>query len=276
MGFDAVNLITQMAQDVSLEPIKTVSPDKVKVGVDLGTCFIVIVVLDEFDKPVAMKMERSSALKDGLVVDYIGAVDTVKRLKSQIENELGFELLKTAIAVPPGTDIADCRTHTYVVSACGFEVVNVVDEPTAANNLLKIIDGAVVDIGGGTTGVAVFKNGIIQNVFDEPTGGTHITLTLSGSKNISFEEAENLKTNVENHKDIIGIVTPVIEKMGQIVLNHIGDTMDAYLVGGTCCLEGFEKVFQKYTNKNVFKPQNPLLITPIGIAMACEKVEVQE
>ncbi len=274
MDFNEVNLKTHLAKIASKKSVKGANPDKIKVGVDLGTCFIVIVVLDEFDNPIAMKMERSSALKDGLVVDYMGAVETVKRLKSQIENELGFELFETAIAIPPGTDLADCKTHKYVVNACGFEVINVVDEPTAANNLLKIDSGVVVDIGGGTTGIAVFKGGKVSNIYDEATGGTHITLTLSGAKNITFEEAEKLKTNSKNHKEIIGIVSPVIEKMGQIVLNHIGQIEDVYLVGGTCYLEGFENVFERYTNKNVLKPKNPLLITPIGIAMACKKSEV--
>ena len=39
----------------------------------------------------------------------------------------------------------------------GLEVVNVLDEPSAANLVLKIQDGAIVDVGGGTTGIAVIK-----------------------------------------------------------------------------------------------------------------------
>ncbi len=275
MDFKEVNRITRLAEKVIKEPVKAVTADSIKVGLDLGTCFIVIVVLDENDQPVAMKYERSSALKDGIVVDYMSAVDCVKRLKKQIEEELGFELTETAIAVPPNTDAADCRAHASVANATGFEVTNVVDEPTAANYLLNINNGAVVDIGGGTTGITVLKNGVIINTYDEATGGTHLTLTLAGAEKLTFDEAEKLKTDLTRHKDIIGIVRPVIEKMGRIVLDSIGKTEDVYLVGGTCCMEGFESVFQQYTNKNVFVPQNPLLITPIGIAMSCRKSEVK-
>ena len=46
-------------------------------------------------------------------------------------------------------------------------------EPTAANQILKIQNGAVVDIGGGTTGISILENGKVINVDDEATGGTH-------------------------------------------------------------------------------------------------------
>ena len=35
----------------------------------------------------------------------------------------------------------------------------VLDEPSAANAVYEIEDGVVVDIGGGTTGLAVLKGG---------------------------------------------------------------------------------------------------------------------
>ena len=34
---------------------------------------------------------------------------------------------------------------------------NIVDEPTAAATLLDIKNGAVVDVGGGTTGISILK-----------------------------------------------------------------------------------------------------------------------
>ena len=45
-----------------------------KVGVDLGTAYIVIVVLDEDDNPVACEKRAASVLRDGVVVDYTGAM----------------------------------------------------------------------------------------------------------------------------------------------------------------------------------------------------------
>ena len=59
-----------------------------------------------------------------------------------------------------------------VVQAAGVEWARVLDEPTAANAILKIKNGAVVDVGGGATGISILKDGMVTEVIDEPTGGT--------------------------------------------------------------------------------------------------------
>ena len=68
-------------------------------------------------------------------------------------------------------------------------MTNVLDEPTAANQVLAIQNGAVVDIGGGTTGISIIKNGEVVKVVDEATGGTHLTLVTAGAYKVSFSES---------------------------------------------------------------------------------------
>lgn len=68
----------------------------------------------------------------------------------------------------PGTE-SSVRTHQYVAESAGFEVTNILDEPTAANAIYQISDGVVVDIGGGTTGLAIFHDGKVVQIEDEPT-----------------------------------------------------------------------------------------------------------
>ncbi len=245
--------------------------EKLCVGVDLGTAFVVVVVLDAQKKPLACALEFAHVVRDGLVVDYAGAVDVTKRLVAKVEEQLGCKLQNAAIAVPPGTNARTCTTHRYVVEAAGLEVTGTLDEPTAANAVLNIQNGVIVDIGGGTTGLSVFEKGKVIYTADEPTGGTHVSLVISGNRNIPIAEAELLKRDNSKHKEILPIVRPVIEKMAHIVHNHIAnfDVDDIYLVGGTCCLTGMEDVVAKETGKNVIKPYNPMLITPLGIALNC-------
>ena len=57
-----------------------------------------------------------------------------------------------------------------VVQVAGVELARVLDEPTAANAILKIKNGAVVDIGGGTTGISILKDGVVTELIHEPTG----------------------------------------------------------------------------------------------------------
>ena len=140
-----------------------------------------------------------------------------------------------------------------------------------ANAIYQIEDGVVVDIGGGTTGLAILKEGKVVQIEDEPTGGTHLTLVLSGNYHVSFEEAEAIKQDYKRHREILPVVRPVVEKMATIVSRYVdkAHTDTIYLCGGTCCLTGIEDIFQKVTGIRTIKPANPFLVTPTGIAMNC-------
>jgi len=193
-------------------------------GVDLGTACVVLAVLDENYKPVAGAYRYADVVRDGMVVDYIGAVRIVRELKQEIEEKLNTELIYAAAAIPPGTDALDSGAIKNVVQAAGFELTNLLDEPTAANAVLKIENGAVVDIGGGTTGISVLKDGKVVYVVDEPTGGTHFSLVISGAYGMPFDEADKFKRDNKNHKEILPVLKPVVEKVSTIISNHIKDS----------------------------------------------------
>lgn len=247
-------------------------------GVDLGTACVVIAVLDENRHPVAGAYRYADVVRDGMVVDYIGAVQIVRELKEEIEEKLGTELIYAAGAIPPGTDLLDSGAVKNVIQGAGFELTNLLDESTAANEVLKMKNGAVVDIGGGTTGISVLKDGKVVYIADEPTGGTHFSLVISGAYGKSFEEAELYKREEKNHRELMPVLQPVIEKVSSIISQHIKDfdVQELSLVGGTCCLTGIEDVIQKRTGVFTHKPKNPMFVTPLGIALSCGQEEMQE
>lgn len=251
------------------DPQPVAKGTKLFTGVDLGTAYIVLAVVDEHGTPVGGAMEFAQVVKDGLVVDYLGAVTIVKRLKAKVEEALGVELDLAGVAFPPGTVEGDQRAIRYVAESAGFDVVSILDEPTAANNVLGIKNGAVVDIGGGTTGIAILKEGRVVYVADEPTGGTHFNLVISGAHKISFEEAEELKLRPQGQRELLPVVKPVMQKVATIIGRHIKDhNVDAvYLAGGTCCFPDIEKVIQAEIGVPTYKPVNPFLVTPLGIAL---------
>ena len=240
-------------------------------GVDLGTACVVLAVLDENRRPVAGAYRYADVVRDGMVVDYIGAVRIVRELKEQIEEQLGTELIYAAGAIPPGTDLLDSGAVKNVIQGAGFELTNLLDESTAANEVLKMKNGAVVDIGGGTTGISIFKDGKVVYIADEPTGGTHFSLVVSGAYKLPFDEAELYKRNEDNHKELLPVLKPVIEKVASIISRHIAkyDVDEISLVGGTCCLTGIEGIIQKSTGVYTHKPKNPMFVTPLGIALSC-------
>ena len=112
--------------------------DKLYVGVDLGTAYIVLVVVDSAGNPIATELQYAEVVRDGLVVDYSKACSIVRELKEKLENRLGVELVNAAIAMPPGVNNKSVATHRYVAESAGFEVLNVIEEPEAANNILNI------------------------------------------------------------------------------------------------------------------------------------------
>lgn len=245
-------------------------------GVDLGTACVVIAVMDENYVPVAGAYRYADVVRDGMVVDYIGAIHIVRQLKEELEEKLGTELIYAAAAIPPGTDALDSGAIKNVVQGAGFELTNLLDEPTAANAVLKIENGAVVDIGGGTTGISILEKGKVVYVADEPTGGTHFSLVVSGAYKMSFSEAELFKREPKNHKELITVLKPVVEKVSSIINQHIKNYSvdEIYLVGGTCCLNGIEEIVQKQTKIPTFKPQNPMFVTPLGIALNCTQESI--
>ena len=245
------------------------SAPKVHVGVDLGTAYTVLVVLDEQYKPIAGEYQFAQVTRDGLVVDFVGAVDLLKSMKARVEKKLGFALTSGASGYPPGVPQAEVRATANVLYGAGLDCTGLIDEPTAANNVLQIRDGAIVDVGGGTTGIAIFRNGEVVYTADEPTGGTHFSLVIAGSTGTTFEEAEAMKTNPNEQQRLFPIVRPVMEKVGSIINRHIrGHQVDRlYLVGGTCAYPGMDQVIQEYTGVKTLLPGNPLFVTPLGIAM---------
>jgi len=235
-----------------------------KTGVDLGTSDVVVVVIDEQDNVVAAFLEWANVVKDGVVLDYWNAIKIVSSLVKKAENKLGIQISTVNTSYPPGTDP---YISINVVKAAGYEVEAVVDEPSSFAKLIDLDKGAVVDIGGGTTGISVVKDNKIIYSGDEPTGGVHLTLTIAGNQKVSFDEAEILKRN-DTKGELKSIILPVFEKMTDIVKKHLADydVDNIFLTGGTCCYPGIDHVFEEaFPDKNVYLPHNPLYSTPLAI-----------
>lgn len=269
----AVKRLSRLAHLIQTGEVESPASGPLKVGVDLGTANIVLAVLDAEDNPVAGASARSRVVKDGIVVDYLGAVEVVRRLREDVEKRLGQTLPNTACTgIPPGILDGNTRVITNVVEAADFIVNRVVDEPSAAALVLGIKNGAVVDVGGGTTGISILEKGKVIFTDDEPTGGTHMTLVVAGGMNLSFEEAEDVKLDPTRQRLVFPMVKPVVEKMASIVNRCLTGhkVKEIYVVGGACTFDDFEKVFAKATGLKVIKAPEPLLVTPLGIAMSSE------
>ncbi|MBR6417508.1 MAG: cell division protein FtsA [Bacteroidales bacterium] len=112
---------------------------------------------------------------------------------------------------------ANVRNIRDAVEEAGLKIKGVVLEPIASAYAVlderdKNAGVALVDIGGGTTDIAIFQDGIIRHTSVLPLAGNVITNDIRESCKILKHQAESLKTkfgscvpNLVNQDDIIAI-----------------------------------------------------------------------
>jgi cell division protein FtsA len=95
-------------------------------------------------------------------------------------------------AVSSAQNIIKCCART------GLSVADIVLEPLASAEAVladeeKELGVALVDIGGGTTDVAIFSAGAIQHTSVIPLGGNHLTNDIAVGLRTPMQEAERIK-----------------------------------------------------------------------------------
>jgi ethanolamine utilization protein EutJ len=235
----AERLLDQAARAIESRPSRVPASADLRVGVDLGTATMVLLVLDSMGQPVAGRLTPAAVVRDGLVVDFIGAVNQLRQMKAEVESELGVELTEAASAFPPGVGHADAQAAGHVLGSAGLSCTRLIDEPSAANQVLGLTNGALVDVGGGTTGLAILQDGQVVYTADEATGGTHFNLVIAGALGLTYEAAQVLKETPEEQPRLMALVRPVIEKVGAIITRHIQgwDVDRVTLVGGASAFQ---------------------------------------
>ncbi len=161
------------------------------------------------------------AIKDGEVkkADIERVIDTAKALSIPTDREILHVLPQEfivdgqgGIRDPLGMSGSRLEAKIHVVTGaissaqniikcaerCGLEVTDVVLEQLASAYAVLSEDErelgvALVDIGGGTTDVAVFCHGSIQHTSVIPIGGQHLTNDISVGLRTPAENAEEIK-----------------------------------------------------------------------------------
>lgn len=102
-----------------------------------------------------------------------------------------------------------------VISKAGLEVASLTLEPIAAMNVvlhsnLRLLNVAMVDIGAGTSDIAITKSGSVVAFAMAPTAGDEITECLAEEYLLDFATAEKVKISLSKKskvkfKDIMGV-----------------------------------------------------------------------
>lgn len=243
------------------------NPDgQLSFGVDLGTATIVITAIDAAGRPAYWDSIPCEAVRDGVVVNFAGAVAAVERLEAAAAAALGVEISAAATAHPPGVPAAEARACRYVLENAGITCRRLLDEVSAAQTLLDIRNGAIVDVGGGSTGVGIVRDGKLIALDDQPGGGHHLDLILAGALGIPVEEAERRKRRGE--ADYSDILRPGIERIASSIARQIGRRpVDAvHLVGGAVRVPDAASIIAQFIGIPTIAYPHSDLVTPFGIA----------
>lgn len=174
----------------------------------------------------------------------------------------------------------------------GLKVRDIILQPIASAEAVlsdtEFKEGAaLIDIGGGTTDLAVYKNDFLRHINIWGIGGNHFTNDLSIGLGIPFLEAERLKKKLDSIEDaseiditsvdgtdkkvkgsfILDIVRARAEELMELIKNDINDLgikgvdiPSVVLTGGGSLLFGIDEIAKGIFNKNVRLGKPDLII----------------
>lgn len=240
------------------------------------------------------------------VVEYFLDDISIENLEGHRGEEITVDIIATFL---PHTVIDSLNT---VMDRLNLKIINMTLEPIAAINIavkkdLRLLNIVLVDIGAGTSDIAITKEGTISSYAMVPLAGDEITEKLVKTYLLDYDTAEDLKislnsSNEHEFKDIIGMThklstEEVLEKIDETIktlareisekiltLNE-GSPSVAFLIGGGSQIPRLSKYMAEFLDipeervdiKDTSLIENvtgidkdikgPDAITPVGIAL---------
>ncbi|MEQ1664179.1 MAG: type IV pilus assembly protein PilM [Bdellovibrionales bacterium] len=159
------------------------------------------------------------------------------------EVNLDYEILKTRDPQSETMDlllIAAVQNHAYkyveAISLAGLNCPIMDVSGFALINCFKANYGdmkgqtiAVLNIGAGSTTVAILENSEAVFCRDIPIGGINYTMDLQKNLNVSYEEAESIKVSLGKSKNSPAEATKSIELTHEIMADEIKASFDFYM-----------------------------------------------
>ena len=177
-------------------------------------------------------IEAIRPLRDGVIADFEVAEEMIKHFIRKVHNRRGFASPRVIICVPSGSTAVERRAIQESAESAGARRVFLIEEPMAAAigaglPVTEPTGSMVVDIGGGTTEVAVLSLGGIVYARSIRVGGNKmdeaIISYIRRNHNLLIGEgtAERIKKEIGSAclpEDGNG---PVVEIKGRDLMNGV-------------------------------------------------------
>ena len=164
-------------------------------------------------------IEAIRPLRDGVIADFDIAEDMIKYFIRKVHNRRSFASPLVVICVPSGSTAVERRAIQESAEAAGARKVFLIEEPMAAAigaglPVTEPTGSMVVDIGGGTTEVAVLSLGGIDYAQSVRVGGDKMDQAIIAY----IRRTHNLlvgERSAERIKEAIGSACPPEEGEGR-------------------------------------------------------------
>jgi cell division protein FtsA len=184
------------------------------------------------------------------------------------------------------------RNLAHCIGRCHLEIAGIVVSPYAAGLACLVEDESdlgvtVIDMGGGTTGIAVFYDGNLVYTDSVPVGGGHVTNDIARGLSTPIAHAERMKTlygsaiastaderelitvpqvgeedeSQANHVPrslLVGIISPRLEETFEMVRDRLESSgfdkiagRRVVLTGGACQLPGTRELAALILDKQI-------------------------
>jgi len=170
------------------------------------------------------------------------AVVDVKIDGYKVTNPVGFQGRDIQVGIfnafAPIVHLGALQT---IAEGLNLDLLAIAAEPYAVAQCVGLEDSAefssiFIDIGGGTTDIAVVRNGGVEGTRMFAIGGRSFTKSIADMFDLSFAEAEKLKRDYSTGK--LGEKTKTREKISQALKNDC----EVWLAGVQIALEEFSNV----------------------------------
>ncbi|MBI5922797.1 MAG: cell division protein FtsA [Betaproteobacteria bacterium] len=211
-----------------------------------------------------------------------------------VKEPIGMDARRLEVRVHIVTGaVTSVQNIVKCVHRCGLEVVDLVLQPLASGHAVltedeKDVGVCLVDIGGGTTDIAVFTQGAIRHTAVIPIAGDQITGDIAIALRTSTQDAEEIKlrygvalqqladpeeifevpgvgerpSSTLSRQTLAGVIQPRVEEIYQKVLDELRKSgyerllrAGVVLTGGAAAMSGMvqlgEEIFHNTFNQGV-------------------------
>lgn len=293
---ESIKKAVAMAEDVSACNIRSVyvgiAGTHIKGQNSLGIVAVKAHEIDEDDMKRAIEAAKAVAVPVDREIIHTLPQSFVVDEQDGIRNPVGISgvRLEARVHIVTGA-VASIQNIASAVNRVGLDINEIVLEQLAASEAVlsadeKELGVALLDIGSGTTNIAVFTEGSIKHTAVLPVGGNYITSDIAKGLRTSIADAENIKIKYgcaylpmipkdenievpslggreprEVSRHILGrIIDPRVEEIlrmayKEIIKTGYEDALTAGIVltGGTSLMEGATELAEKVFDMPVRK-----------------------